>query len=155
MSTTKNGAEAASDMFSQAAKMFQAAMEAGAKIQEESAKSLTDLIGGFGKPQQWQMQAQKAMEKGITAARQNVDEAMKIMQENSKTSLELLERAFDAHQIDGRSDVQTRTREMWETAIGSLRRNTEVIVQANSRLLQSWQEMARIFGDNQAETKPE
>ena len=42
-------------------------------------------------------------------------------------------------------EAQEKSREMWETAVGSLRRNTEVMVQANSRLLQSWRDMAKIL----------
>jgi hypothetical protein len=155
MSTSERSNDAASQMFGQAAKMFQTAMEAGAKMQEDSAKSLNEMISGLGAPQEWQKHAQDAMEKAIAMMQQNMDEALNVVNENTKTSLELLEKAFSARQTDAPADVQARAKEMWETALGSLRRNTEVIVQANSRLVQSWQEMAQILGDKQSDGKPD
>lgn len=153
MGASETKKDAASEMFGQAAKMFQTAMEAGAKLQEESAKSLNELISGLGEPQKWQKQAQETMGKAATVVQQNADEAMKVVQENTKTSLELLEQAFNARQSEKPADVQDRTREMWETAIGAMRRNTEVIVHANGRMVQSWQEMAQLLGGNQGNGK--
>ena len=68
-----------------------------------------------------------------------------MMNDNAKLSFELLEKAFNSRQTEGVEDGATKVRELWETAMGGLRRNTEVLVQANSRLLESWKEVAKTF----------
>jgi hypothetical protein len=150
VNASSNNQSSVNEMFTQAAQMFQSAMEAGIKIQEESTKSFTEMINRLGSPQQWQQQAQAAMEQTMAAVHQNVDEAIKLMNENTRTSLELLEKAFSAQQSTASGDGQTRTREIWETAIGSLRRNTEVIMQANNRLLESWKAVAEMIRQQEA-----
>jgi hypothetical protein len=133
------------EMFSQAAQLFQNALAAGISMQEQSTKALTDIIGGFSSPQRWQEQAQTSMSQMMSAAEQNMNDAIELMTQNSKTSLELLEKAFEARQSMAEGDGQANAQEAWETALGAFVRNAEVIVQANNRMLQSWQNMAQIL----------
>jgi len=132
----------ANELFDQAARMFQTAMEAGIRVQEESAKSFGQWIGQLGSPQDWQQQATAVTEQTVAAANLGISESIQLMNENTKVSLELLEKAFAAQQAAATGDGQEKTREMWETAIGAFRRNTEVVMQANSRLIDSWKSVA-------------
>jgi type I site-specific restriction endonuclease len=145
MSTAAEQTPKANEMFEQAAKLFETAIQAGIKMQEEAVHSLGDMMRGLGSPQQWQKQTQAALEQAFTAAQQNVDETIRMMNENAKTSLDLLQKAFDACQDGSPAETRAHAREMWETAIGSLRRNTEVMLQANNRVLESWREMAKLM----------
>lgn len=140
-STSKN----ANEMFEQAARLFESAMQAGIRIQEQSIRSMAEMTSRLGSPQDWQKQAQSVMDRGVSTLQQNADEALRMMQENAKTSLELLEKAFRARQGEPASETQNRVRETWETAIGSLRRNTEVMLQSNGRVLESWRDIARMM----------
>jgi hypothetical protein len=142
-------------MFEQAAKLFESAMQAGIKIQEQSAHSLSEMLGGFGSPQQWQQRTQAAVEEAMATAQKSFDEAIQAMNENAKASVDMLQKAFEARHGESASDTQARTREMWETAIGSLRRNTEVMLQANNRVMESWREMAGIMRGQSGETNGE
>ena len=145
MSDSKTGQNGINEMFGQAARFFQTALEAGIKIQEQSAQALTEMIGGLGSPQQWRERAEAAMEKTVAVGQQNMEEALRIMDDNTKNSLELLEKAFKARQPESAEDLAAKSREMWETAVGSLRRNTEVMIQASGRMVKSWSEIAQIF----------
>jgi hypothetical protein len=72
------------------------------------------------------------------------------MSQNTRNTMELLEKAFKAREAMGQGDGQAHVKEMWETAVGSFVRNSELLLQANSRLLETWQKMANAI---QAEMK--
>jgi hypothetical protein len=142
MTDDKSPQAAANEMFSQAARFFQDAVEAGIRMQEQSTKSMSEMISRFASPPQWQQQAQTTMQQMAATFEKNMKETIELMTENSKTSLELLDKAFEARQAISKGDGLTRTRELWETAMGSFMRNAEVMVQANSRMLDAWRNMA-------------
>ena len=142
MNSTKGNVH---DVFGQAARLFQNAIEAGVRVQEESAKSFSDMMGRLAAPVDWQQRTQATLDQAMGAAQQNWQEALRVMNDNAKLSFELLEKAFNSRQTEGVEDGATKVRELWETAMGGLRRNTEVLVQANSRLLESWKEVAKTF----------
>lgn len=134
-----------SELFEQAARAFETAVQAGITTQREFAKWLTDAMGGLGSPEQWQNRSRAAADEAISMVRKNTDEAIQMMNENAKASLGLLEKAFQARTTDPDSDAETRIRESLETAMGSLRKNMEVIVHANARALESWSQITKIM----------
>ncbi len=150
MSQTDTRADV-SKMFQQAAALFENAMEAGIKLQEQTTKSFSRMMSQLGSPETWQQRTQAAVEQTLSTAQQNLDETMRVMTENAKTSLDLLQEAFENRPGESGGDAETKTRELWETAMGSLRRNTEVMVQANNRVLESWKEIAKIMRGDAAE----
>lgn len=143
MSTAADPSPKTNEMFHQAAKLFETAVQSGIKMQEEAVRSLGEMIDSLGSPQQWRQKTEAAAEKALGAVQQNVDEAIRMMNENAKASLDLLQKAFDAGREESSSDSQARLREMWETTIGSLRRNTEVMLQANNRVVESSRKSSR------------
>lgn len=140
MSTTT---ERANELFSQAIETFETAIKTGVRMQEEYTRWFTDMLGDLGSPQEWQTKSQAIINESIQMAQRNVDEAIRMMNQNTKTAMELTQRAFEARQVGSASDAQAKTREIWETALGALRTNTEAVVQANSRMLESWTELAK------------
>lgn len=144
----------ANEMFAQAARVFETAIQAGIKFQEEAVRSLSAVAEAGATPGEWRKRSQAAMEHALEIAQKNVDEAIQAMNENAKTSLDLLEEAFKARQGETAAETQARTREMWEIAVGSLRRNTEVMLQANNRVLESWKEAVRIVSGPSAPDEP-
>lgn len=144
MSTSSDHSAAANELFEQAAKLFSTAFEAGIKIQEESIRSLSGMLENYG-TQEWKKRAEAVVQHTMATAQQSTDEAIRVMNENANTSLNMLEKAFEAWRGESESGPEPHAREMWETAVGSLRKNTEVMVQANKRVLQSWSELAKIM----------
>jgi hypothetical protein len=133
------------EMFSQAARVFQNAIEAGIRVQEQTTKTMSEIISGFNSPQKWQEQAQSTVEQMMASAEKGMHDVVELMSENTKTSLDLLEKAFEAQAAMAKGDGQGQTRELWETAIGSYLRNAEIMVQANSQMLESWRQMAEVL----------
>jgi hypothetical protein len=153
MSTTKTAPDA-SELFGQSMRMFESAMRTGAKMQEESARWFSSMVTNFGSPQGWQKRTEEMMAETLNVTQKNVEEALKVMNQNAKTGLELLQKAFEARQADDSTDAQSKSRELWETALGALRSNTEAMLQANARLAETWAEVARKVGREVPEEQP-
>ena len=148
MNESSSSTPTAVQLVDQATRMFQTALEAGIKIQEESTKTLTDLMKNGASAQHWQDRARSVMDQSFSCAKENMDAAIQVVNENTKIGLELLAKALDARHTTTEADVQSRTKEAWETSVGSLRRNTELLVQVNHRLLESWQQVTKIVYSN-------
>jgi hypothetical protein len=86
----------------------------------------------------------------IASSQKNMDEAVQVMNENAKTSMDLLQKAFQTRPADS-TEAQSRTLEMWETSLGFLRRNTEAMLRANTRVVETWTEMAKKVNGEQME----
>jgi hypothetical protein len=149
-----NNQNQASELFGQATKSFESAIETGLKLQEESVKFITDMLNDLGSPQKWQKKSQAVMNEIITSSQKNMDEAVQVMNENAKTSMQLLQKTFETRPADA-NEAQSRTLELWETTLGVLRRNTEAAVRANSRLVEAWSEMAKKVNGEQMDRMAE
>jgi polyhydroxyalkanoate synthesis regulator protein len=145
MSTTTTGAN---ELFNQAVETFETAIRTGVKMQEEYARWFAHMLSDVGSPQEWQSKGQTIISESMQMAQKNFDEAIRMMNENTRTGLELMQQAFETRQAGSTSDAQARTREIWETALGALRNNTEAVVQANSRMLETWAELAKKLRSN-------
>jgi hypothetical protein len=130
-------------LFGQAVETFEAAIKTGVKMQEECTRWFTETLSELGSPQDWQSKSQTIVTESLQMAQKNIDEAVRMMNQNAKTAMELVQRAFETRQGGSGAEAQAKTQEIWETALGALRTNTEAIVQANSRMLETWTELAK------------
>ena len=64
MNSTKGNVH---DVFGQAARLFQNAIEAGVRVQEESAKSFSDMMGRLAAPVDWQQRTQATLDQAMGA----------------------------------------------------------------------------------------
>lgn len=139
------------ELFEQAAKMFESALSAGLTVQRESTRWFTEAMERIGSPQQWQSRNAAVLEEAVVTARKNADQALDTMNENAKASLDLLDKAFRAGKPESAADLESRSREAMETAIGSFRKNMEAVLHANTRAVESWSQIARILMDQSAQ----
>jgi hypothetical protein len=103
------------------------------------------MITGLSSPEQWQKSGESAMQQMLESAEKNMNDAIELMTNNTKTGLDLLEKAFNSRQPFASQEQEARAREMWETTVGAFARNAEMAVQANNRMLESWKKMAEVF----------
>lgn len=134
-------------LFGQTMETFEAAMKTGAKIQEESMNRFTELLGELGSPQNWQKRTQEAVEEGVNLTRKNFDEWLRLMNENVKMSLELLQKAAEARPSDTPVETEARKNELWEASLRALRVNTQAVLQANSRMMEALADLAKVARD--------
>lgn len=136
--TQEQTKQAASDLYSQAYQTFESAIRLGCKMQEETANRMTEMLGMMGSPQEWQRRNQEMVEEFIPMVEKNLDETLKLMNQNAHTSMEMLEKAFATQRPADVSEMQARTQELWETSLGMVRSNVQNMVQTNSRMMQMW-----------------
>lgn len=130
------------EVFRQAMETFERAIKAGVKIQEESTKCFVDMFSQMPSPQQWQKRAQAMLNDAFPTAQKNLDEAIEVMNQNARSSLSLLKKAFEAGQSTSIAEAQAKTSELWEAALETVRSNAQAMVQANERFLKAWEELA-------------
>jgi hypothetical protein len=129
-------------MFRQGMETFETAMKTAARIQEESARRFTELLQEMGSPAQWQKRFQSVMGEAVVMTQKNFDEAIHVMSQNAKSTLELFQKALETPMPQG-SDTEGKYRGLWESALTTLRKNTETILQANTRVTESWADLAK------------
>ena len=105
------------EMFGQATRAFEAAIQSGIKLQEESVKFLTEMFSEMSSPEKWQKTTQAMINGMVDSSRKSMEEAVQVMNENAKTSLELLQQAFHSPPTDA-EEAQARATSLWEAACG-------------------------------------
>ncbi len=141
--TTATSTANPTELFRQAIETFESAVKTGVKMQEESTRRFTDMLRDWGSPIEWQKKSQAVMTEAIQVTQKNVEEAVKVMNQNAKTTMELMQKALDARNVSSEADQEARGRELWESALGAMRSGTEAVLQANARVLESWTALAK------------
>ena len=143
------------ELVEQSARLFENALKAGITVQQQSAKWFAETLRGLG-ASQWQTKGQAAAEQVMSVVQKQAEETIRNMTESAKSSMELLEKAFEVRQNDSAAEHEARNREIWESALGSLRKNTEAMVNANARVIESWSaHRPRLCGGEACEEKPQ
>jgi hypothetical protein len=136
------------DLFRQAIGAWESAVESGVKMQEESAKWVREMFCNSNSLSEWYSKGQTVAGEAIVKAQENIDEAIRVINQQAESSVRLIQKALDARQSDTASDARVRFTEWWEAAMESMRTNSQAMLKANSHLLTTWSEMARkINGD--------
>ena len=126
------------ELFEQAMKNYEQALQAGLKLQQESAKWWMDLVNQAGSPEDWQSKVKELATETVPITQKRMEENLKILEQSSRTSLDLLSRAMDAVKADSPSAGQAKMQEMWETSLEAVRTNAAAINQANAKWVESW-----------------
>ncbi len=129
------------DLFKQAVETFQTAVRTGAKLQEESTHRFTALLRDFGSPLEWQKNTQQMMTESIEATQKGIEESIRAINQNAQTAMTMMQKAFETRPVNGAPEVKAE--ELWDAALGALRTNTQVVLEANSRLVESWTQLVK------------
>jgi len=141
--TTEEKTKSGTDLFDQAMKSYEQAMKTGAKLQEESARFFSNLVGQTSSPQDWQKRAKTMMHDFIPQTQKVVDEGLKLIEQTSRTSVELLKKAVAAGQPTSAPDAQAKFLGLWEASLNAMRDTAVSVTQANNKAVESWVAYAR------------
>ena len=126
------------ELFEQAMKNYEQALQAGLKLQQESARWWMDLMERAGSPQEWQTKANELASESMTVVQKRIEENLKLLESSSRTSLDLLKKAMEAAKADTVSVAQNRVQDLWEASLEAMRTNATAIQQANTKWMESW-----------------
>ena len=115
--TTEQKTKPVTDLFEQAMKSYEQALKTGVKMQEESAKVFSDLVTQATSPQDWQKQMKSVTDDFIPQTQKTVDEGLKLIEQTSKSSVELLKKAVAVGQPTSAPDAQAKMLGLWEASL--------------------------------------
>jgi hypothetical protein len=140
------------DLFRQAMGAWETAAEAGVKMQEECAKWVRQMFCESSTINDWYEKGQKVMSEALAKSQENVDEAIRLMNQQAEASLKLIHKALEVRDTESPSDGPKKLTDWWESALETMRINNQAVLKANSRILSSWSEMARKVNGEAADT---
>jgi hypothetical protein len=141
--TTEQKTKPVTDLFEQALKSYEQALKTGVKMQEESAKAFSDFFTQASSPQDWQKQVKSATDDFIPQTQKTIDEGLKVIEQTSKSSIELLKKAVAVGQPTSAPDAQAKILGLWEASLSTMRDTAVAITQANNKAIESWIAYAR------------
>ncbi len=100
----------------------------------------------------WYEKGQKVMSEAIAKSQENVDEAIRLMNQQAEASLKLIQKAFEVRDAEAPAEAPKKLTEWWQAALETMRINNQAVLKANSRILSTWSEMARKVNGDAADT---
>jgi len=146
------GSPKSDDLFRQAMRAWETAAEAGVKMQEECAKWVRQMFCESSTLTDWYEKGQKVMSEAITKSQENVDEAIRLMNQQAEASLKLVQKALEVRDTESPTDGPKKLTDWWQAALETMRINNQAVLKANSRILSTWSEMARKVNGDAADT---
>ena len=141
--TTEEKTKPMTDLFDQAIKNYEQALRTGLKLQEDSGKLWTNLINHTHSPQDWQRKAKSISDDFIPQTQKAMDDGIKLIEQNTRTSVELLKKAVATAQSASVQEAQSRFLGLWEGSLTALRDTTQSVTQANTKAVEAWMEFVR------------
>jgi hypothetical protein len=126
-----------SELMEQALRNYEQALQSGLKLQEESSKWWSDFLGQTA-ASDWQKRWKSTANQTIPIVQKRMEDSLRLLEQSSRTSLDLLKQAFAVSANDSTASAQTKLQELWEASLEALRNNAQAVAQANGKFVESW-----------------
>jgi len=130
-----------SELMEQAMKNYEQALQSGLKLQEESSRWWTDFMTQSTTATDWQKRWKTAATQTIPIVQKRMEESLRLVEQSSQTSLDLLKQALAVTGSDSPANAQTKVQQLWEASLRALRQNTQAVAQANAKVVESWMQL--------------
>ena len=121
-------------------------------MQEECAQWVRQIFCESSTLTDWYEKGQKMMSEAIARSQENVDEAIRLMNQQAEASLKLVQKAIEVRDAEPAADGPAKLAGWWEAALDTMRVNNQAVLKANSRILSTWSDMARKVNGDAANT---
>ncbi|MCK6485181.1 MAG: hypothetical protein HUU22_14795 [Phycisphaerae bacterium] len=136
MSTTMT--DTVTHIFKQATESFQHALETGVKIQQETMKACFQPFVGDATVDDLRDRGRKVTEATVKLIQKNFDESQKLFDTQSRQTMDLLKKAFDAAKPADKVDLFETTRTIWQDSLDAMRSSVEQMARANVQVVENW-----------------
>ena len=126
------------ELMEQAMKNYEQALQAGLKLQEESSKWWSDFMTQSAAPADWQKRWKTTANQTIPIVQTRMEDALRLLEQSSRTSLELLKQAVTVTTSDSSASAQMKLQQLWEASLETMRNNAQAVAQANAKVVESW-----------------
>jgi hypothetical protein len=136
--TTEDKTKPATDLFEQAIKNYEQALKTGLKLQEDSLRMWTGLVNQPTAPQDLQKRVKALTDEIIPQTQKAIEDNLKLVEQNSRSSIELLKKAATVAQATTVQDAQSKFLGFCEASLNAVRDTTVAVTQANAKAVESW-----------------
>ncbi len=129
-----------SEVFQQAMECFQLGLRAQVQLKEESAARCASILHNAGSPLEWEKSLPAKVAKAIETARQEVAQSIRSIDKKAEKTVRLMETALRLHRLS--TPASEEISDYWTYAVHAMRANTQIMYEANARVLESWDQLA-------------
>jgi hypothetical protein len=130
-----------SDLTEKAIKNYEQIVRTGLRLQEEVGRCWTSMLSHSTSLHDWQRPITNftTMTNSILPdAQKRMQEALDLVEKNTRTGVELMKKAADAAQTTSLAESQNRWMDFWNSSLEAARANTEAVMQLNTRAMDAW-----------------
>lgn len=132
-----------SELYEQAMSNYEQALRTGLRMQEESGKWWTTMLDQATSPQDWQKWVKAMSDQFIPETQRTWEENLRIVEQNSRTGVELMRKAFEAAQCTSVLESQSKLLNFWGASLNAWRENAQAATQANTKAIEMWVDFLR------------
>lgn len=141
--TTEEKTKPVNEFMDQALKSYEQAWKTGARLQEESARFFSSLVTQTAAPQDWTKRVKALTDEIIPQTQKTLDDGLKVLEQNSRASVDLLKKAVSATQATSPQEAQARLFGLWEASLNTMRDTIVTATQSHQKAVESWMSCAR------------
>lgn len=133
-------------MADQARKNYEQAVRTGQRFQEEAGQWWTRMLGQAMAAGDWQKQVNcltTMSSNALPLAQKRLQEAMHLMEANSRTGAELMKKAVAAAQTPNLAECQAKWMDFWSSSMKAAQSNVEAVTEFTTHAVDSWVELVR------------
>ena len=128
----------ARDLFDEAFRTYEQALNTGIKIQEETVNLWKNVLCDTPTPTEMQKRLVAIVDEGFPTAKKRMDESLRSLEEQYKVGSDLMQKAVQAWQPGAVAESQNRIRDLWESSLTAIRNNAQSAVKTNQQILDFW-----------------
>ena len=135
---TNESKQTAQDLFDDAFKTYEQALNTGIKIQEETVNLWKNVLCDSPTPTEMQKRLSAIIDEGFPAAKKRMEESLRALEEQYKVGADLMQKAVQVWQPGTMAESQSRIRDLWESSLTAIRHNAQYMVKTNQQILDFW-----------------
>lgn len=125
-------------------------MKEALKMQEQFADRWFQTVKDANGSEDWGKQLEEAAAKVTAQAKENSEEATRLMEEGARDGMNLFNKAMEMGGISTPGEAQVKAQQLWQESLNVMNKNAKAVVQSNAKMLQAWGEMAKANVDKAA-----
>lgn len=140
-SAKASAAESSNQMIQSALKFYEEALKSGIQLQEDSLKLWKEVLDQVGSPEDLRKKLEQLMQDVLPQSRERMDDVVALFQQNAKQCTDILSKTMNVYQAGSIPESQNRLQDLVETSLAALRTNVHAVVDTNTRIMKTWDDM--------------
>lgn len=140
-SAKASAAESSNQMIQSALKFYEEALKSGIQLQEDSLKLWKEVLDQVGSPEDLRKKLEQLMQDVLPQSRERMDDVVALFQQNAKECTDILSKTMNVYQAGSIPESQNRLQDLVETSLAALRTNVHAVVDTNTRIMKTWDDM--------------